>query len=131
NTSMTVLLVVLALVVFGGESIRQFNIALLFGIAIGTYSSIFVASPLVVLLEQKLVASEAAAAQQSERRRQDVSLQGARNRPAAAALSTGSATVRTNVPAASSSTGSSSDSETAGRAKPGVATVRPKRKRRQ
>lgn len=52
NTSFTVLLVVAALVVFGGESIRLFNVALLFGIAIGTYSSIFVASPLVVLMER-------------------------------------------------------------------------------
>jgi protein-export membrane protein SecD/preprotein translocase SecF subunit len=54
NTSLTVLLVVAALVFLGGESIRLFNVALLFGIAIGTYSSIFVASPLVVLIEQKM-----------------------------------------------------------------------------
>jgi len=52
NTSFTVLLVVAALVLFGGESIRLFNVALLFGIALGTYSSIFVASPLVVLMER-------------------------------------------------------------------------------
>ena len=52
NTSFTVLLVVAALAIFGGESVRQFNVALLFGIAIGTYSSIFVASPLVVLWER-------------------------------------------------------------------------------
>jgi len=52
NTSFTVLLVVAALVFFGGESIRLFNTALLVGIAIGTYSSIFVASPMVVVLER-------------------------------------------------------------------------------
>lgn len=52
NTSMTVLLVVAALVFFGGESIKLFNVALLIGVAIGTYSSIFVASPLVVLWER-------------------------------------------------------------------------------
>jgi preprotein translocase SecF subunit len=52
NTSFTVLLVVAALAFFGGESIRLFNVALLIGIAIGTYSSIFVASPLVVLWER-------------------------------------------------------------------------------
>ncbi len=52
NTSFTVLLVVAALVIFGGESVRLFNVALLVGIAIGTYSSIFVASPLVVMWER-------------------------------------------------------------------------------
>lgn len=52
NTSLTVLLVLLALVLFGGESIRLFNLAMLVGIAIGTYSSIFVASPMVVLMER-------------------------------------------------------------------------------
>ncbi len=48
NTSFTTLLVLSALYLFGGESIRNFTLALLVGIAIGTYSSIFVASPLVV-----------------------------------------------------------------------------------
>ncbi len=48
NTSLTVLLVLLALLVLGGDSIKNFSLALLFGIAIGTYSSIFVASPLIV-----------------------------------------------------------------------------------
>jgi preprotein translocase SecF subunit len=52
NTSLTVVLVLVALVVFGGSSIHGFSIALLIGIAVGTYSSIFVASPLVVLLER-------------------------------------------------------------------------------
>jgi protein-export membrane protein SecD/preprotein translocase SecF subunit len=52
NTSFTVMLVVAALVFFGGESIKLFNTALLVGIGIGTYSSIFVASPLVVLIER-------------------------------------------------------------------------------
>ncbi len=48
NTSMTVLLVLLALYLFGGESIKLFVLALLAGIASGTYSSIFNASPLLV-----------------------------------------------------------------------------------
>lgn len=48
NTSFTVLLVLLALVLFGAPVIRWFNIALLVGIISGTYSSIFNASPLVV-----------------------------------------------------------------------------------
>jgi len=48
NTSLTVLLTLLALFLFGGQSIRLFVLALLIGIASGTYSSIFNASPLLV-----------------------------------------------------------------------------------
>lgn len=48
NTSITVLLTLLALFLFGGQSIRLFVLALLAGIASGTYSSIFNASPLLV-----------------------------------------------------------------------------------
>lgn len=48
NTSVTVLLVLLALFVLGGATTKNFTLALLFGIAIGTYSSIFVASPIIV-----------------------------------------------------------------------------------
>lgn len=56
NTSLTALLVLFALLVFGGESIRWFVVALFIGIASGTYSSIFNAAPLLVLwheLDQK------------------------------------------------------------------------------
>jgi preprotein translocase subunit SecF len=52
NTSVTTLLVLAALYLFGGESIRNFALALLIGIASGTYSSIFVASPLLVVYER-------------------------------------------------------------------------------
>jgi len=45
NTSLTTLLVVFALIFFGGETIRNFMLALAIGILSGTYSSIFVASP--------------------------------------------------------------------------------------
>ena len=48
NTSLTVLLTLLALLLFGGASIRLFVLALLIGVASGTYSSIFNASPLLV-----------------------------------------------------------------------------------
>jgi preprotein translocase subunit SecF len=46
-TSGTTLLTVLVLLVFGGEVLRAFAFTLFFGIIIGTYSSIFVASTLV------------------------------------------------------------------------------------
>ncbi|KKR36087.1 MAG: Protein translocase subunit SecF [candidate division CPR2 bacterium GW2011_GWC1_39_9] len=48
NTSLTVILTLLILFLFGGESIKIFVLALLVGIATGTYSSIFVASALLV-----------------------------------------------------------------------------------
>lgn len=48
NTSLTVLLTLLALYVFGGENLKYFILALMVGIFSGTYSSIFVASPLLV-----------------------------------------------------------------------------------
>lgn len=48
NTSVATLLVLIALFFFGGESIRYFVLALIVGISVGTYSSIFVASPIVV-----------------------------------------------------------------------------------
>jgi preprotein translocase subunit SecF len=52
-TSLTVFLSALALFLFGGEVIHDFALAMLIGLAIGTYSSIFVASPIVVLLGKK------------------------------------------------------------------------------
>jgi len=48
NTSLTVLLVLLCLYILGGDTTKNFTLALLFGIFIGTYSSIFVASPIIV-----------------------------------------------------------------------------------
>ena len=53
-TSFTTLLVVLILLVFGGEAIRGFSFALFIGILVGTYSSIFVATPITLdLLSRK------------------------------------------------------------------------------
>ncbi|OGH62812.1 MAG: protein-export membrane protein SecF [Candidatus Magasanikbacteria bacterium RIFCSPHIGHO2_01_FULL_50_8] len=49
NTSMTVLLVLLAVYFFGGESVKQFNLVLILGVIFGTYSSIFIACPLLVV----------------------------------------------------------------------------------
>jgi len=49
NTSFTLILVLLAMVLLGGSTITFFTLALLIGVAIGTYSSIFVAAPLLLL----------------------------------------------------------------------------------
>lgn len=48
NTSFTVIITLLAIVLFGGESIKYFALAILIGVAFGTYSSIYVASALLV-----------------------------------------------------------------------------------
>lgn len=53
NTSFTTLLALVAIAVFGGESLRTFTITLIAGIVSGTYSSIFVASPMTYLIEKK------------------------------------------------------------------------------
>lgn len=49
NTSLTAIFILIALVLFGGGSIQHFILALLIGIAAGTYSSIFVAASLLVV----------------------------------------------------------------------------------
>jgi preprotein translocase subunit SecF len=48
NTSMTVIITLLAIYLFGGASIKYFSLALLVGVTFGTYSSIFIASALLV-----------------------------------------------------------------------------------
>lgn len=48
-TSLTVVIVLIPLVLFGGEVLHDFSIALLMGVIVGTYSSVFVASPLLVV----------------------------------------------------------------------------------
>jgi SecD/SecF fusion protein len=48
NTSLTMILVLLIMFIFGGESIRGFIFAMLIGIVIGTYSSLFIATPVLV-----------------------------------------------------------------------------------
>lgn len=47
-TSVTTLLALMSLAVFGGEVLRGFTLAMVWGIVIGTYSSVFVASPLLI-----------------------------------------------------------------------------------
>lgn len=52
-TSITVILVLMPLVIFGGEVLHDFALALLYGVITGTYSSVFVASPLLVVWQEK------------------------------------------------------------------------------
>ena len=58
-TSLTVFLAAASLFFFGGEVIHDFSLALLIGVLVGTYSSVFVASPIVVILENRALAKKA------------------------------------------------------------------------
>ncbi len=58
NTSVTTLVVMLAIALFGGEVIRGFAVAIIVGILVGTYSSMFVATPLMYKLSLKKEAKE-------------------------------------------------------------------------
>jgi len=53
-TSLTTLLAVLSLFLFAGGVIQDFSLALLIGVVVGTYSSIFIASPLLILHQEKV-----------------------------------------------------------------------------
>ncbi len=52
NTTLTTLLALVAVYFFGGDTTRQFALALMIGIATGAYSSVFIASPLLVVWEK-------------------------------------------------------------------------------
>jgi len=116
NTQLTVILVVAAVAIFGGESIRLFSIALLLGVGVGVYSSIFVASPLVVIWERAVRAKAGQAEPET-------------NRPAVAAAvkskATPAAAPRSTAPVADNGAAAAGDAPRAG-----TTTVRPKKKRR-
>ena len=57
NTSLSTFLVLLTIFIFGGESIKGFAFALMVGVVIGTYSSLFIATPLVVDLSNNKINS--------------------------------------------------------------------------
>ena len=57
-TSLTTFVVVLSLFLFGGEVIKNFAFALIVGIFVGTYSSIYVASPVMMYFEKKAIAKK-------------------------------------------------------------------------
>jgi len=54
NTSLTTLIVLLAIFIFGGDSIKGFMFALIIGVIVGTYSSLFIASPIMFDTTKKL-----------------------------------------------------------------------------
>ena len=58
-TGVSVFLVLIALAVFGGEVIKGFAYAMLFGLVVGTYSSVFIAAPILIYLGLRVGAEEA------------------------------------------------------------------------
>jgi preprotein translocase subunit SecF len=56
NTSLVVLLPILSLLLFGGETLKNFAFAMFVGVAIGAYSSIFIAAPVLVILKGRQMA---------------------------------------------------------------------------
>jgi SecD/SecF fusion protein len=133
NTSLTVMLVLATLILFGGASIKLFNIALLAGIAIGTYSSICVAAALVVLWD-RMAGTKAAEAKKSGG---DVTFRTApTTRPVPAGVGGGrSAGARANggvktAPAEPGASANGSDESAARSATRGSSTIKSKRKRR-
>ncbi len=69
QTSLTTMLALLALFFFGGEVIRSFVAAMIFGVAIGTYSSIYIAAPVLIYFKLRPAAPSAAKEEGSRRRR--------------------------------------------------------------
>ena len=61
NTSLTTLVVVLCIFILGGATIRSFTFAILLGIIVGTYSTLFVATPIAYELQKKKINKRAAA----------------------------------------------------------------------
>jgi SecD/SecF fusion protein len=62
NTGGTTLVTMLAIAIFGGEVIRGFSVALIIGIIIGTYSSVFMATPIVYDIVKKREAKKLSSA---------------------------------------------------------------------
>ncbi len=60
NTSLTTLVVVLCIFILGGSTIRSFTFAILLGIVVGTYSTLFVATPIAYELQKKKINKKAA-----------------------------------------------------------------------
>jgi SecD/SecF fusion protein len=56
NTGLGAILILLSLFVLGGDTLADFALALLIGIVVGTYSSVFTAAPIAIALEERFPA---------------------------------------------------------------------------
>lgn len=69
-TATTTFLAMTAMAIFGGEVLRSFSLAMLFGIVVGTYSSIFIAAPILIYLGLKTGGGDASKAEPAEEAKQ-------------------------------------------------------------
>jgi preprotein translocase subunit SecF len=86
-TATTVMLALIALVAFGGQVIRSFSLAMIWGIFVATYSSIFICSPMLIYLGlrneegDKAAASHEVASKDSQTRDGQSGLESAEKEP--------------------------------------------------
>jgi preprotein translocase subunit SecF len=99
NTSLVVLLPILSLLLFGGDTLKDFAFAMFVGVAIGAYSSIYLAAPLLAVLKMREKRY-----QQMEARRLARSRGGASSGAEEAAVSATASTARTSDAAARAAT---------------------------
>jgi preprotein translocase subunit SecF len=116
NTSLVVLLPILSLLVFGGDTLKDFAFAMFIGVATGAYSSIFIAAPILVILKGREKRYQA-----MEQRRTARSAS-----PAVAAVGDGPAAASSTTRAASSAAAARSTARTSS----GASRPRPKGKRK-
>jgi hypothetical protein len=110
NTSLVVLLPILSLLLFGGDTLKDFAFAMFVGVAIGAYSSVFLAAPLLAVLKLR------------ERRYQELEVR-------RAARDRGDPAGRAPAPSSAVTTSTSGGGATASGARSG-SRPRPKNKRR-
>jgi preprotein translocase subunit SecF len=92
NTSLVVLLPILSLLLFGGQTLKDFAFAMFVGVAIGAYSSIFIAAPVLTVIHERQVTKAAAAAPMTRRERERANASTGDAAATAATAAMGSAT---------------------------------------
>jgi hypothetical protein len=88
NTSLVVVFPILSLLLFGGETLKDFAFAMFVGVAIGAYSSIFIAAPVLTIIHERQVAKASARAPQPRRARPEAVPATSGSRDAAATRAT-------------------------------------------
>ena len=129
NTSLVVLLSILSLLLFGGQTLKDFAFALFIGVAMGAYSSVFVASPLLVVFKERepKYRNIKERAQATPRKKRDI---GISEEEVARELEAAGIVKRTTQKAAGSSTPStSSPSKGSGGSKNKKTTAKQRRRR--
>ena len=129
NTSLVVLLPILSLLLFGGQTLKDFAFALFIGVAMGAYSSVFVASPLLVVFKERepKYRNIKERAQATPRKKRDI---GISEEEVARELEAAGIVKRTTQKAAGSSTPStSSPSKGSGGSKNKKTTAKQRRRR--